>query len=392
MATFSSFPFTGGVVSTNPRDFGWIEISPTKIAVLYTANFNGTTRQVFAQMVTFSGSTAPVFGTPCALGMVTSLTINAFLRGAYLRDNLLIVAIPVNGVNNAQPTSFTFNVVQFDDQDRFQLLSTSAQQTGAVTNWVMPELVGYNGRVFSARRPTDSTHIIQEITVDGSNTIGLTLLSTTNYTTTGVQQYSQYARRAGKFWFFQCNAHATANQCNTAEVINLETATVTVVPASSMLQPSSGQQAGQGRTTFPSGNGVLELDSTTTSFTRFALTTGAVTTGPTAYRAAVAGGISDVMWLDDKHFIMLLNAAAGFTLYGTTNTPGALSVQVCRFDDTTNSMSSSGTPKALGTTAHRENFGNLLHKIDENNIAVIGCYQVATPSTHTALGVQILSI
>ncbi|MNH41517.1 hypothetical protein D3C79_1030340 [compost metagenome] len=55
-------------------------------------------------------------------------------------------------------------------------------------------------------------------------------------------------------------------------------------------------------------------------------------------------------------------------------------------------MTISGAPKLLGTTAPRENFGNLLHKIDESNIAVIGAYQFSTPSTHAGYGVQVLSI
>lgn len=393
MATFSSFPFTGGVVSTNARDFGWVEISPTKVAVFYTATFNGTTRQIFAQMVTFSGSTTPVYGTPCAIAMVTGLTVAALIRGAFLRDNLLVVALPINGVNNAQPTSFTYNVVSFDAQDRFQLLSTSATQTGSTTNWTMPEMVGYNGRVFSGRRPTDSTHVFHEITVDSSNTITLNLIGTTNYTLTSVQWYSQYGRRAGKFWYFQNNAHSSANQCNTATIVNLETATIAAVQAGNMRLPQDTQGGGRGRTTFPSGAGVLELDYNTTSFVRIAPTSGNIVTGPTAYRAAVNGGIEDILWLDDKHFVMLLNAATGFTVFaGTATTPGALSVQVCRFDDSTNSLTVSGVPKSLGQSTYRENFGNYLHKIDENNIAILGVFQATSPSTHPAFGVQIMSI
>ncbi|MNF15552.1 hypothetical protein D3C80_2182060 [compost metagenome] len=65
---------------------------------------------------------------------------------------------------------------------------------------------------------------------------------------------------------------------------------------------------------------------------------------------------------------------------------------MCRFDDVTNSMTVSGVPKALGKSTYRENYGNYLHKIDENNIAIIGMFQVATPSTHPGFGVQIMSI
>lgn len=395
MANFSTIPFTGGVVSSGPRDLTWIAISPTKVALLYTATFSGTTRQVMIQMVTFSGSAAPVYGTPCSLGTISNTVASTFMRGAYLRDNLIVMTIPTafTGSGSATvPNTYTYNVVAFDEQDRFNLVSTSSAVTQTSnTAWGGHEVTSYAGRVFSMRRPTDDTYIFLEVVVDSGNAITLSVKNTINYTTTSVQQQTMYSRRAGKYWYFQNNAHNTAQQCNQAVIVNLEAVTVVSVPATNMTVPTLAGPLGRSRITTPTGACVLDLATSSTNFTRYS-TTGAVVTSA-SYRTAYTGGIDDVLWLDDKHFIMLLNAATTCTVFNAqTVTSGAMSVQVCRFDELSNSMAVSGVPKALATTAFRENFGNYLHKIDESNIAVIGGYLFSSPSSHNGYGVQVLSI
>lgn len=395
MANFSTIPYTGGVVSSGPRDLSWIEISPSKVALIYTATFNGTSRQVFIQMVTFSGSAAPVYGTPCSLGTISNLTASTFMRGAFLRDNLLVMTIPVsyNGSGTAAvPNAYTYNVIAFDGSDRFNLVSNSTTVTTASTTvWPGYEMASYNGRLFSMRRDTDASHSFTEITVDVNNAITLTSRGSLAQQTTGVQSYSMYSRKAGKYWYFNNNAHPTVTACNLSAVVDLSAATYTAIPTSSMSLPSQANSLGRGRITTPTGSCVLELDYNTTSFTRFSTAGAIVTTA--AYRSAVTGGIDDVMWLDNQHFIMLLNSATTYTdARAQTTTQGSMSVQVCRFDENTNSMTVSGAPKSLGTTAFRENFGNYLHQIDASNIAVIGGYQFATPSSHAGYGVQVLSI
>ena len=396
MANFSTIPFTGGVVSTGPRDLTWIAISPTKVALLYTAIFNGTTRQIMIQMVTFSGSAAPVYGTPCSLGTISSTVASTFMRGAYLSNNRLVVTIPtayIGSGGSTVPTTYTYNVVSFDEQDRFALVSTSSSVTHtSLTTWSGHEMTSYNGRVFSMRRPTDDTYVLLEIVVDVNNSISLSVKNTINFTNTGVMQQTQYSRRAGKFWYFQTNAHNTAQQCNMAVVVNLEAVTYFAVPATNMTLPTLSGPLGRARTTTPTGLCVLDVATTGTNFTRYDLTGATVTTA--AYRASYTGGCEDIMWLDDKHFLMLLHSATSCSVFNTSGsvTAGTMSVQVCRFDEVTNSMTVSGNPKALGTTSFRENFGNYLHKIDESNIAVIGGYRFATPSTHDGYGVQVISI
>ncbi|MNQ71329.1 hypothetical protein D3C85_859920 [compost metagenome] len=395
MANFSTIPFTGGVISSGPRDLSWIEISPSKIALIYTATFNGTTRQVFIQMVTFGGSAAPVYGTPCSLGTINNLTANTFMRGAYLRDNLLVMTIPAGsyvGPGTVVPNSYTYNVVAFDAQDRFNLVSTSAAITATTnTAWPSHEMTSYNSKVYSIRRPTDSTYIFAEIVVDGANAITVTPKTTFSMVSTGVQQATAYSQRAGNIWLYQANAHGTVNTANSFAFIDLSTLTTNTVPSTSMSQSSQAGSLGRSRIPTPAGGAILDMVTSSTSFARYNLDGSQAMTA--SYRSAFTGGMMDVMWLDTQHFIMLNTSATTTTLdRDSAVTNGALSVQVCRYDQTTNTMTISGAPKLLGTTAPRENFGNLLHKIDESNIAVIGAYQFSTPSTHAGYGVQVLSI
>ena len=393
MANFSTIPFTGGVVSTGPRDFSWIPISPTKIALIYTATFNATVRNVMIQMVTFSGSATPVYSTPCSLGTISNLTTLSFMRGAYLRDNLLVMTIPTAFWGSGVPSTYTYNVVAFDDQDRFNLVSSSSNiATASGVTWPSHEMTSYNGRVFSIRRDTEATYAFAEIVVDAGNAITVTPKTTFSMVTTGVQQGTPVARRAGSFWYYQANAHGSVQTANSAALIDLATLTTNTVPAGNMIAPNVASNLARGRTTTPAGGCILDLAQTSTTYSRFAVD-GTIVVNSAAYRAAYTGSVADVLWLDDKHFLMLNNAGSTITLDRDTATSmGAMSVQVCRYEQATNAMTVSGAPKALGTTAPKENFGNLLHKIDESNIAVIGCYQFSTPSTHTGYGVQVLSI
>lgn len=397
MANFSTIPFTGGVVSSNPRDLSWIPISPTKIALIYTALFSGTARQVMIQMVTFSGPADPVYGTPCSLGTLSNTLAQSFMRGAYLRDNLVVMTIPTafwgGVVGTAVPGTYTYNVVAFDDQDRFSLVSTSAAvATTSNVLWPSHEMTSYNGKVFSIRRDTEATYAFAEIVVDAGNAITVTAKTTFSMVTTGVQQGTAVARRAGNFWYYQANAHGSVQSANSAALIDLSTLATNTVPATNMPAPNVSGNIARCRTTTPAGGCILDLAVTTTAFSRFAVD-GSVVVNSVVYRAAYTGSVADVLWLDDKHFMMLNHPATSSQLDRATGTTmGALSVQVCRFDQATNAMTISGAPKLLGTTAPKENFGNLLHKIDESNIAVIGCYQFATPSTHTGYGVQVISI
>lgn len=394
MANFSTIPFTGGVVSTGPRDLSWIPISPTKIALIYTAVFNGTVRNVMIQMVTFSGSAAPVYSTPCSLGTISNLTANSFMRGAYLRDNLLVMTIPTAFVAaGTVPSTYTYNVVAFDDQNRFNLVSSSANvSTASSTVWPSHELTSYDSKVYSIRRDTEATYAFAEIVVDSGNAVTVTPKTTFSMVTTGVQQGTPVARRAGNFWYYQANAHGTVQTANSAALIDLSTLTTNTVSANNMIVPATASNLGRCRTATPAGGCILDVAQTTTTYSRFAVD-GSIVVNSAPYRAAYTGSVADILWLDDKHFMMLNHAATTITLdRATTTTMGAMSVQVCRFDQATNAMTVSGAPKLLGTTAPKENFGNLLHKIDESNIAVIGCYQYDTPSTHTGYGVQVLSI
>lgn len=396
MANFSTIPFTGGVPSTGPRDLTWIPISPTKIALVYTAVFNSATRQVMIQMVTFSGSATPVYSTPCSLGTISNLQGLSFMRGAYLRDSLVVLTIPTSFSGSgaaAVPNGYTYNVVAFDDQNRFNLVSSSANvPAGTQTAWPAHEMTSYNGKAYSIRRDTDASYVFAEIVVDSGNAVTVVTKNTFGMVSTGVQQGTAVARRAGTFWYYQSNAHNSVQTTNSAAFIDLATLTYSTVPATSMVASGAASNLGRCRTATPAGGCILDMAQTTTTFSRFALD-GTVVVSSTPYRAAYTGSVADIMWLDDKHFMMLNHSATTIaTDRSVAQNAGDLSVQVCRFDQATNSMTVSGAPKLLGTNCPKENYGNMLHKIDESNIAVIGCYQYSSPSVHFGYGVQVISI
>lgn len=396
MANFSTIPFTGGVISNGPRDLTWIDISPTKVALVYTAVFSGTTRHVMIQMVTFSGSSAPVYATPCSLGTITNLTAQTFMRGAFLRDGLLIVTIPqsyTGSGTSAVPQKYTYNAVAYDSQDRFNLLSSSASiGTTSNTTWPAHELSSYNGRAFSMFRDTDGTHRFSEITVDGGNAVTVTTKQTLTTVTTGVQQVTATSRKAGGFWCFMNNAHASVQTANLCAVVDMTAGTATRVDAGYMPTPGTAATSfGTSRFVTPTGLSVLDVFVSSTAYARYNLTGAQVSTQ--AFRTAFTGGVADVMWLDDFHFMILNTSATAMTLdRAATVSNGNMSIQVCRFDETNNTLTVSGNPLSLGTISQRENYGPYLHKIDASNIAVIGGYQYSTPSTHYGYGIQIISI
>lgn len=116
---FSTIPFTGPIVS-DPTNFGWCSVSPTKAFIIFTgwtgATIGTGTRKLFIQAVYFNGKAAPTYGPACAVQNI-AYTGQLFPNIVALADGRLLATVCetaaafsyyVFDVNGSDQVSFSF--------------------------------------------------------------------------------------------------------------------------------------------------------------------------------------------------------------------------------------------------------------------------------------------
>jgi hypothetical protein len=116
---FSTIPFTGPIVS-DPTNFGWCSVSPTKAFIIFTgwtgATIGTGTRKLFIQAVYFNGKAAPTYGPACAVQNIAyagALFPNIVALGdgrllATVNETAAAFSYYVFDVNGSDQVSFSF--------------------------------------------------------------------------------------------------------------------------------------------------------------------------------------------------------------------------------------------------------------------------------------------
>lgn len=177
MTTIST-PFVNGV-PPNGRNFGWCEITPTKIALIYIATTGGTPRY-FIQFVNFVDG-QPVYGKASLVLTQTynpGATYGSTPRIVDVGNGRLLFCVPKAIASNGYGTQYTFVLVSYAN-DIAEFLSESAMQqvsTYLTSSTQGPQLVGGNGNATFYNLVNQSSAVLftfWNLTINQDDTISI---------------------------------------------------------------------------------------------------------------------------------------------------------------------------------------------------------------------------
>lgn len=416
MTVVTSREFINGSIAPSTRAFSWCPISKTKIALVYVATTDGVPKY-FVQIVNFIDKQA-VYMPPCVICPVVSNgnTQNPLPRMTLIGPNRLVFAVPET-LGTTTPNGmfdwYSFMLLALADDDTVEAIHRTVpfqtSQAGQTLGSSMPLLTsGAPGSAFFSGTFVSSSgsgyknvytcmYLLQMVNdkltiTQGSTYIGIE--SPSNY------QYFSCKRKDldGNWWTVLGNGNGNMlyqNNVPAGQQLSVNQYGSGLLSAWKSILPIRKDVFGTiNSTNFLvqklSRNGVLPSS----------VINGISTLWTTPLQGFTAGGtIEDAIWLNDAGMFMFL-ALPDAQTYGYSYSPNTadtlarmstgMSLIVGQYNETTGAVTMADKmPMQLNRSMARWTFDNLLHKVDESTIAIIGSF---CPIGQTAVQHSILMV
>lgn len=416
MTVVTSREFINGSIAPSTRAFSWCPISKTKIALVYVATTDGVPKY-FVQIVNFIDKQA-VYMTPCVICVVVNNgnTQNPLPRMTLIGPDRLVFAVP-EALGTTTPNGlfdlYTFMLLALATDDTVEAIHRTVpfwtSQPGNSLGSSMPMFtsgapgIAYFSGTFTSSQGSGYKNVATCMYAIKNVGDKLTITQDSGYY--GVESPSNYqyfsCKRKdldGNWWTVLGNGNGNMqfqNNVPAGQSLSVNQYSAGLVQAWKSILPIRKDVFGTiNSTSFATQKLSRSSALPTASITGISTLWNTPLTG---YTAGLC--IEDAIWLNDAGMFMFLalpdTQISGFTY--NPNTPDTLArmstgmqLIVGQYNETTGAIvMADKMPMQLNRSMARWTFDNLLHKVDESTVAIIGSF---CPIGQTAVQHSILMV